>query len=337
MVQWGPDTVPADRHSGGYDYRDRHIRGFSLTHLSGAGCALYGDFPFLPTTEPIRASPAAAGEAGLSGRFQPGFSHAHEHARPGFYSVRLNPVGGGAIDTALTATTRTGMARFSFPRSPHASVLIDAGGSAKADDLAEVRIDPARREISGSASSGYFCAQRPRYRIYFAAAFDRPFGAYGTWTRQKLGPGSTSAVDRRAPLDRRGQYGPGRRVRQLRHPPQPHRRRPGRGLLRQRRRRPRQPRRREPGRLVRRCRGPRRGRLGPRSVLDRDRRRRGGRRRDLLHGALPRASRAPHLQRRRRSLHRHGRRRAPRRGTQSSTRISRAGTSTARRSRCWRC
>src|SRR5436190_12731146 len=40
MVQWGPDTVPADRHSGGYDYRDRHLRGFSLTHLSGAGCAL---------------------------------------------------------------------------------------------------------------------------------------------------------------------------------------------------------------------------------------------------------------------------------------------------------
>jgi predicted alpha-1,2-mannosidase len=199
MVQWGPDTVPADRHSGGYDYRDRHVRGFSLTHLSGAGCALYGDFPFLPTTEPVRASPAAVGAAGLKGRFQPGFSHAHEHALPGFYSVRLNPVGGGAIDAALTATTRTGMARFSFPRSPHASVLIDAGGSAKADDLAEVRIDSDRREISGSASSGYFCAQRPRYRIYFAASFDRPFGAYGTWTRQKLAPGSTGAVDRRQP------------------------------------------------------------------------------------------------------------------------------------------
>jgi predicted alpha-1,2-mannosidase len=198
MVQWGPDTVPADLHSGGYDYRDRHIRGFSLTHLSGAGCALYGDFPFLPTTEPIRASPATAG-GGLTGRFQPGFSHAQERARPGFYSVRLNPVGGGAIDTALTATTRTGMARFSFPRSPHASVLIDAGGSAKADDLAEVRIDPGKREISGSASSGYFCAQRPRYRVYFAATFSRPFGAYGTWTRQKLAPGSTAAVDQRQP------------------------------------------------------------------------------------------------------------------------------------------
>jgi predicted alpha-1,2-mannosidase len=198
MVQLGPDTVPADRHAGGYDYRDHHVRGFSLTHLDGAGCSLYGDFPLLPTTEPLRGSPAARG-GGLDGRFQPGFSHARERAGPGFYSVRLNPVRGGAIETALAATTRTGIARFAFPRSPHASVLIDAGGSAKADDLAEVEVDPGGREISGSASSGYFCAQRPRYRVYFSAVFDRPFAAYGTWTRQRLAPGSAAAVDRRTP------------------------------------------------------------------------------------------------------------------------------------------
>ncbi len=199
MVQWGPDTTPSDRHSGGYDYRDRHITGFSLTHLNGAGCSLYGDFPFLPTTEPLDASPAAVGEAGLRGKFEPGFSHANERATPGRYAVRLNPVRGGAIDVALSATTRTGIGRFVFPRSRHASVLIDAGGSAKANDFAEVRIDPARREISGSASSGYFCAQRPRYRVYFAAVFRRAFETYGTWRRQRLDPRSTAARDSRRP------------------------------------------------------------------------------------------------------------------------------------------
>ena len=199
MVQWGPDTTPSDRHSGGYDYRDRHITGFSLTHLNGAGCSLYGDFPFLPTTEPIDASPAPPDTAGLAGRFEPGFSHHHERASPGRYSVRLNPVRGAAIGVDLTATTRTGMARFAFPRSAHASVLIDAGGSAKANDLAEVRIDPANHEITGSTSSGYFCAQRPRYRVYFAAVFDRPFDAYGTWTRQRLSPSGTTALDQRQP------------------------------------------------------------------------------------------------------------------------------------------
>jgi predicted alpha-1,2-mannosidase len=199
MVQWSPDTTPADRNGrAGYDYRDSHIRGFSLTHLSGAGCSLYGDFPFLPTTEPLDASPAAAGSS-LDGQLQPGFSHAHESGRPGYYSVRLNPVRGGAIETELTATTRTGMARFTFPRNPHASVLINAGGSAQPDDFAAVNIDPADREIDGTASSGLFCGQRPRYRVYIAAVFDRPFDAYGAWEEDKLEAGATAASDSQAP------------------------------------------------------------------------------------------------------------------------------------------
>jgi predicted alpha-1,2-mannosidase len=199
MVQWSPDTTPADRNGrGGYDYRDSHIKGFSLTHLSGAGCALYGDFPFLPTTEPLDASPAAD-DSGLDGRFQPGFSHGRESGRPGYYSVRLNPVGGGAIETELTAATRTGMARFAFPRSPHASVLINAGGSAQPDDFAAVQIDPAGGEIDGTASSGLFCGQRPRYRVYVAAVFSRPFAAYGAWEGDRLQPGSLSATASQAP------------------------------------------------------------------------------------------------------------------------------------------
>jgi predicted alpha-1,2-mannosidase len=192
MVQWGPDTTPSAPHSGGYDHRDNHVSGFGLTHLSGAGCALYGDFPFLPTTEPLSASPAAPG-GGLSGRFQPGYSHADEQASPGYYSTRLNPAGGGDIGVALTATTRTGMARFEFPPGPHASVLVDAGGSAQPNDFAAIAVDPERREISGTASSGHFCGQRPRYRIYFAAVFDRRFDSFGTWRGAALDPGGLSA------------------------------------------------------------------------------------------------------------------------------------------------
>jgi predicted alpha-1,2-mannosidase len=199
MVQWSPDTTPADRNGrAGYDYRDSHIRGFSLTHLSGAGCSLYGDFPFMPTTEPIDASPAAEGSA-LDGQFQPGFSHTHESGRPGFYSVRLNPVRGGSIETELTATTRTGMARFTFPRNPHAGVLINAGGSAQPDDFAAVNVDPANREIDGTASSGLFCGQRPRYRVYIAAVFNRGFDAYGTWEEDKLVAGGLAAGNSQAP------------------------------------------------------------------------------------------------------------------------------------------
>jgi predicted alpha-1,2-mannosidase len=200
MVQWSPDTTPADRNGrAGYDYRDRHLRGFSLTHLSGAGCSLYGDFPFVPTTEPLRSSPARAGSSLLAGRFQPGYSHREERARPGYYAVRLNPVRGPGIEAELTATTRTGVGRFDFGANPHASILINAGGSAQPNDFAAVHVDPQRREIDGTASSGLFCGQRPRYRVYFAAVFDRPFEAYGTWRHERLDPASTDASDAQAP------------------------------------------------------------------------------------------------------------------------------------------
>ncbi len=199
MVQWGPDTTPDQNQAAGYDYRDSHIKGFSLTHLDGAGCSLYGDFPFLPSDQPLNSSPAVQGSSALAGVFQPGFSHANERARPGYYSMRLNPSHGAGINTELTATTRTGLARFEFPSNPHSSVLINAGGSANPDNSAAVQINPQNNEIDGSASSGYFCKQRPRYKVYFAAVFSRPFGAYGTWTRQRLEPNSTTASDQQFP------------------------------------------------------------------------------------------------------------------------------------------
>ncbi|HEX3362578.1 MAG TPA: GH92 family glycosyl hydrolase [Solirubrobacterales bacterium] len=199
MVQWSPDTTPAVPYGGLYDWRRHHISGFSLTHVSGAGCALYGDLPFVPTTEALSESPAPQPGPGLAGQFEPGFSHQNESGAPGFYSVALHPKRGGPIGVALTATTRTGFGRFTFPASPHASVLIDAGGSAKPDDEAAVNVDPGRQEISGSASSGLFCGQRARYKVYFAARFARPFAASGTWTEGTLEPGSEAASDTEGP------------------------------------------------------------------------------------------------------------------------------------------
>lgn len=199
MVQWSPDTTPADRNGrGGYDYRDNHIRGFGLTHLAGAGCSLYGDFPFLPTTEPLQSSPAAPGSF-LDGQFQPGFSHARESGRPGYYSVRLGQAGDAGVEVELSATTRSGIARFTFPRKRRSSVLINAGGSAQPNDFAAVRIDPDRREIDGTASSGLFCGHRPRYKIYLAAVFSRRFDAFGTWEGDEIAAGSVAASDSQGP------------------------------------------------------------------------------------------------------------------------------------------
>src|SRR3546814_7330526 len=87
------------------------------------------------------------------------------------------------------------MARFDLPAGSAPQVLVNAGGSQMPDDRAEVHIDPARNEISGSARSGGFCYQDDHYSVYFVAEFDRPFAHWGTWSRALLSPGATQASD----------------------------------------------------------------------------------------------------------------------------------------------
>lgn len=196
MVQFSPDTSPSViNYPGGYTYSDRKIDGFSLTHVSGAGCSIFQDFPFLPTLTPIDQSPAELLSAGLKPAFLADFDHHHEQAAPGDYRVRLNPDSAQPIDVALSATERTGMARFDFPAGSTPQVLVNAGGSQMPDDRAEVQIDPAHNEISGSARSGGFCYQDDQYSVYFVAEFDRPFANWGTWSRALLQPGATHAAD----------------------------------------------------------------------------------------------------------------------------------------------
>jgi predicted alpha-1,2-mannosidase len=208
MVQFGPDTtaspedkvaakvgLPATGSGRGYGYRSHKITGFSLTHLSGAGCPAYGDFPFVPLTAKLASSPAQPGGNGLQSRYEASFSHRRESASPGAYRVRVDPPGRGSVTADLAATTRTGFARFTFPRTPHASLLVNAGGSGAGTSHAAVKLHPSRGEITGEATSGHFCAQRNQYRVYFAAHFDRRFRAFGTWKQSALRKGSRSSAD----------------------------------------------------------------------------------------------------------------------------------------------
>jgi len=147
----------------------------------------------MPTTGPIMSSPAQFGSSNVT--YTAAFSHADEEAEPGYYRVRLNPGTAGAINSELTATTRGGAGRFTYPATSDANMIINAGGSAMADSYASVDIDPVHNEVSGSAASGHFCYQPDSYTVYFAAEFNRTFKSYGTWRRQVLEPGSTSNHD----------------------------------------------------------------------------------------------------------------------------------------------
>ncbi len=152
MVQFSPDTPGAD--PSGYAYGRSTISGFSLTHFSGAGCRNGEDFPLMPTV--------GAGATGDST-----YRHDSEQASPGYYRVGL----GNGVTSELTATTRTAMARFTYPDTADANVVINAGHSATGAASIDVVDD---RQVTGRVEAGDFCGTGNKYTVYFSAQFDRP-------------------------------------------------------------------------------------------------------------------------------------------------------------------
>ncbi len=155
MLAWSPDTTHADKIAGGYWYPDQAIEGFSLTHFSGRGVPCLKDIPFMPTLKPVTGSPGSDWA-----QFAATFSHTNERASAGYYRVRLDD----GIETELTATPRTGLARFSFPPDSAATLLVRADGSVAING----------NEVSGFHSN-VISGKKRSFKLYFAAVFDRPF------------------------------------------------------------------------------------------------------------------------------------------------------------------
>lgn len=165
MVQFSPDT-PSRPSGGGYLYDDSAITGFSLTHLSGVGCNISGDIPFLPIAGALPADPDHASVP---------FTHADEHASAGAYDVTA-----GGVRTALTATARSGVATLTYPATDQAQLLVKVSGSQGAPSGATFHT-VGHDEIAGSVTNGHFCGQPDTYTVYFDARFDQPFTTSGTW------------------------------------------------------------------------------------------------------------------------------------------------------------
>ena len=197
MVQWSPETTRGDHTRvaapGGYAYDATRIRGFSLTHLSGAGCrGASGDVPFMPIAGAVTTSPSSDK---TDRTYAAPFAHANERAASGAYEVRLQ----SGIKVELTATPRTGVARFTYPRGAEETLLVRASDSEVGSSDARVTIDRAARTISGSVTSGNFCGyinavdRRSYYTLHFVAVFDRPFASVGTWTGARVEADATAA------------------------------------------------------------------------------------------------------------------------------------------------
>ncbi|VBA40982.1 hypothetical protein LAUMK13_03313 [Mycobacterium innocens] len=179
MVQYSPDTT--DTYAG-YDHDNERSTGFSMTHAS-VGCAAFGDISMLPTTTPIGPRPWDDWE-----------EIAHDSTEvgvPGYYTVRFPATG---VTAELTATTRTGVGRFSYPANGHHALFhVRSGASLGGKDAATIQIGQDHTTITGSATTGGFCGKNNTYTVYFAMKFSRPFTSYGTWDGDAVYPGAGTA------------------------------------------------------------------------------------------------------------------------------------------------
>ena len=160
MVQLSPDTrIDNWDGSSGYHHSDNIIYGFSHTHLSGTGIPDGADILFMPRIgDPEQAR--MTGDAAASR-----FSHANEKAEPGYYSVKLDD---GGILAELTASSRVGFHRYTFPKGSKATITLNLKWRDKVTDSQLNTVD--YRRIEGFRRSASWAKDQT---IYFAAEFSK--------------------------------------------------------------------------------------------------------------------------------------------------------------------
>ena len=176
MVQLSPETeqmVTWDPCSG-YDYNKDIIYGFTHTHLSGTGCTDLIDVSLMPVSTAVTPEQLKAADFGQH------YSHDKESARPGYYQVLLQESG---VKVELSATTRTGIHRYTFPKGQLQTVVLDLDrmtyrGDAyysgrRYYDIIQAQI----RLVDDHTIEGYrvVCGWAKLRKVYFRAEFSKPF------------------------------------------------------------------------------------------------------------------------------------------------------------------
>lgn len=185
MVQLSPDTdTKGWDWCSGYHYSDKSLIGFSHTHLSGTGCADYGDILIMPTTGILQVEPGPKDNPDLGYRSR--FSHDKEKASAGYYSVALDDYG---INAELTVTRRAGFHKYTFPASDQSNIIIDLLHGID-DKVKEAKIDIVENRIIKGyrRSTGWANDQI----VYFYAELSKPFNTYGTVNDGRIEPNNNS-------------------------------------------------------------------------------------------------------------------------------------------------
>ena len=156
--------------STGYEYRNTFFTGYAHVNLSGVGCPELGSLLLMPTSGPLNVNYQEYGS-----------TYKEEQATPGYYSNILTKYG---IKTEVTATPRTGRARFTFPAG-EGHVLLNLGEGLTNESGATVRF-VSDTEIEGSKLLGTFCYNpNAVFPVYFVMRLHKTPRERGYWKQMR--------------------------------------------------------------------------------------------------------------------------------------------------------
>lgn len=153
-----------------YEYYNKFFTGFSHVNLSGVGCPELGSLLLMPTSGTLNVDYKEYGS-----------EYDSESAVPGYYTNRLTKYG---IKTEVSATARTGIARFTFPEG-ESHILLNLGEGLTNESGATVR-RVSDTEIEGVKLLGTFCYNpQAVFPIYFVMRINKAPAQQGYWKKQR--------------------------------------------------------------------------------------------------------------------------------------------------------
>lgn len=189
MAKLGASTNGSYSNRSGWEavgYEDGHtsIEGFPCFHEFQIGGVM-----LMPTTGEIKTTPGKLDDKGDG--YRSDFDKKDEYATTGYYSVRLKDYG---VKAELTATSRVGFQRYTFPAGKESNIIFDIGS--RLGESGPVT-DAYIKVIDKSTVEGYIITS-PLYvqqyqkgasvAMYFYATIDKAADKIGTFIRgSKIG------------------------------------------------------------------------------------------------------------------------------------------------------
>lgn len=153
-----------------YEYHNSFFTGYAHVSLSGVGCPELGSLLLMPTT----------GELNVDYK-EYGSRYKDEQASPGYYTNFLTKY---QVKTEVSATPRSGVTRFTFPKGK-SHILLNLGEGLTNETGAMLR-RVNDREVEGMKLLGTFCYNSQAvFPIYFVMRINKEPIRTGYWKKQR--------------------------------------------------------------------------------------------------------------------------------------------------------